>query len=85
MAIINLTEDEEFQLYGGQACSTEITGGIHSRVSVKRRPDGGGWRMADGGWRMADGGWRTADDKIGIIKCGWKNADNKMQMTKKLK
>ena len=27
-----------------------------NRVSVKRRPDGGGWRMADGGWRMADGG-----------------------------
>ena len=28
------------------------------------------------GWRrMADGGWR-------IEKCGWKNADDKMRMTK---
>ena len=26
-----------------------------------------------------------ADDKMRIIKCGWKNADNKMQMTKKIK
>ena len=32
MAVINLTEDEEFQLYGGQACSAEITGGIHSQL-----------------------------------------------------
>ena len=29
------------------------------------------------GWRMADGGWRMADDKMRIIKCRWKNADNK--------
>ena len=46
------------------------------RVSVKRRPDGGGWRrmadggMADGGWRMADGGWRMADGGWRMIKCG---------------
>ena len=32
MAVINLTEDEEFQLYGGRACSAEITGGIHSQL-----------------------------------------------------
>ena len=32
MAVINLTEDEEFQLYGGWACSPEITGGIHSQL-----------------------------------------------------
>ena len=35
------------------------------RVSVKRGPDGCGWRM-----RMADG-------KTRMEKCGWKNADEK--------
>ena len=37
------------------------------RVSVKCGPDGGGWRMADGKMRM--------------IKCGWKNGEEKLPMT----
>ena len=32
MAVINLTEDQESNLYGGQVCSAEITGGIHSQM-----------------------------------------------------
>ena len=45
--------------------------GWKQRVSVKRRPDGGGWRMAD--------------DKMRIIKCGWKNAyDKKIEILNKL-
>ena len=34
-------------------------------VSVKCGPDGGGWRMADSGMK-------NADDKMRMIKCGWK-------------
>ena len=53
-------------------------------VSVKRGPDGCGWRMrmADGGWRMADGGWRMADGGWRMADGGWENADGKMRMTK---
>ena len=32
MAVRNLTEDQEYNLYGGQVCSAEITGGIHSQL-----------------------------------------------------
>ena len=32
MAVINLSEDQESNLYGGQVCSAEITAGIHSQM-----------------------------------------------------
>ena len=32
MTFTNLTEDEKYKSYGGQACSPEITGGIHDQL-----------------------------------------------------
>ena len=40
-------------------------------------------KMMTGWWRMADGGWRMADGKMRMIKCGWQNADEKMQILRK--
>ena len=39
---------------------------LKKRVSVKCGPDGGGWRMADRKMRMIKCGWKNADDKIGM-------------------
>ena len=32
MAVMNLTEGQEYNLYGGKVCSAEISGGIHSQL-----------------------------------------------------
>ena len=51
-----------------------------SRVSVERGPDGGGWRsrmkkIVDDNMRM-----ENPDDKMLLIKCGWKNSNGNMRM-----
>ena len=52
--------------------------------SVKCRPDGGGWRMADRKMLMIKCGWKNADDKIWMIKCGRKIVNDAMQMIKSI-